>query len=269
MTISKLFPEDQEQSLEIIRDNLFTILLNNTDHRLAYSNPGLAIIQQAFRNNPDLANIVHEELQKDSISELYDVDRIRRISEDNVKEINAHLQGYRVLCGSDNILSRRMWQDYANDGKGMALCIEPSPIPQKDSIFKLFKEVKYFTERPTLFASTLEFLSGSLFEEQEALIARTIDRVIYSKTNIYSYESEYRCVWPLLSHEEHLGDLYKKFHAEEITGLYLGENAEDANKALFIKLSKEINPDISIYQISRVAGESLQANDISENCYQA
>jgi len=100
------------------------------------------------------------------------------------------------------------------------------------------------------------------------LIVRIIDRVIYSKTNAYLYESEYRCVWPLLPHEEHLDDLYIKFHAEEITGLYLGENTEDDDKLLFVKLAKQINPDISIYQISKIKNEILQANDVSQDYYQ-
>ena len=263
MTISKLFSEDNEQSLEIIRDNFNTILANNIDQRLTYSDPRLPLIQQAFRNNPEAVNIVQEKLQRDSISDIYDIDRIRRISEEYVSEINIFLQGYRVFCGSNNILSKRMWQNYADDGKGIVLRIEPSPIYTKDSVFKLFKAVKYYDERPALFASTLEFLSSSFFEEQEAWIARIIDRVIHFKTDDYSYESEYRCVIPLLKDEEYLSDIFLPYHAEEITGLYLGENITDADKSLFIRLAKQINPEISIYQIGRTTGDILQQNEVS------
>ena len=251
MTISRLFPEDHEQSLEIIRDNFNTMLASNLDQQLTHSDPRLALIQQAFRNNPEAVNIVQEELQRDSILDIYDIDHIRRVSEKHVSEINTFLQGYRVLCASNNVLSERMWKDYADDGKGITLRIEPSPIAQKDSVFKLFKAVQYFDERPTLFASALEFMSGSLFEQQQALISRIIDRVIYSKTNQYSYESEYRCIIPLLKNEEHLSDVFLRYHAEEITGLYIGENTADTDKSLFVKLAKQINPDIPIYQMQK------------------
>ncbi len=263
MTISKLFPEDVEQSLEIIKDNFITILANNDNQQLRYSDPLVTLIQECFRNNPAAVNAFQKKLQQDSVSDIYDIDHILRKSEKHVNEINKFLQGYRVLCGSKNILSECMWRDYAADGKGIALCIKPSSIVVKDSVFKLFKEVKYFDERPTLFASTLEFLNHNFFEEPWALI----DRIIYSKTNQYSYESEYRCVLPLLPHEEHQDDIYEKFHAEEITGLYLGENIEDDYKLLFVKLAKQINPNISIYQISKINNESLHANDVSRDYY--
>jgi hypothetical protein len=64
--------------------------------------------------------------------------------------------------------------------KGIALRIEGNV--DKDSKFQLCKSVTYREKRPPLYDGGLNYLSSSLFADQETSKRAMMDKIIYSKT---------------------------------------------------------------------------------------
>jgi len=71
------------------------------------------------------------------------------------------MQGHRVLCVTTDKASERMWKEYSENHKGIALRIEGNVA--KDSKFQKFAPVTYHAVRPPLYDRTLDFMKGSLF----------------------------------------------------------------------------------------------------------
>lgn len=250
MKILRVFPEEEFDSLTLQKNNFTDVILRNLGRPPTCDNPlmrmKIALLQQVYRNNPDAAELVKQTVQNDRVDDIYDVERLRGVSEDTLREVNEYLQGFRVLCLTKNNNSEKMWARYADDHQGIVLRVMPNHA--KDSKFSLLKEVQYADERPPLFPSTLAFIEDSLFGNQEENNQRYIDTVIYTKTREWDYECEYRLAIPHFPHENWNTLPY---HGEEIAELYLGINTSEENKKKFVILAQAINPAIRIFQTIR------------------
>jgi DUF2971 family protein len=246
LTIRSIFPEGDEAALQEIKDNFSDVLLNNLNEAPTCSNPKMrqqiALIQEAYRRNPDAAKAIKEITKNDTISKLYDLDGLKQRSKGYVDEINNFMQGFRILCVSQDNTSMQMWTRYAQESQGIALRIIPSV--EKDSKFLRFHKVEYGETRPPLYKNVLEYLADSLFGDQEKRIREIMDDIIYSKTLEWEYESEYRLAIPIL--DDHDWNLMP-YHSEEIPELYLGHKASDETKTEIIELAKRRNPGIKIF----------------------
>ncbi len=247
MTISDIFPQNNNDIARSYKNEFVTTLLENTSH---ISNNGLQFLVAIIREHPNIAHMVQRELEIESEEDLFNLEKINIISNELLKAIHLALQKCRVLCMSDNILSKRMWKNYSEDEKGVAIAIRPSPDRSKDSIFNRFKPVTYSEKRPVLFTSAQDFLNKSLFENQQSMITKIIEKIMYSKTLPYSYESEYRCI-TVCPDDNVLEDLFIPFHPEEIISLYVGRKCEQNHRAECIYLAKRINPNICIFQVTK------------------
>ena len=207
-------------------------------------------IQKGPKANPGAAGVVREEMKK---QKLYDVDYWRERSKLLVEEINAFMQGCRVLCVTTNKDSEQMWDGYAEKHKGIVLRIVPNV--EKDSKFQLFAPVHYYKERPSLYDKTTDFAKGSLFGDQYATKRAMLDKIIYSKTLKWKHESEYRLAIPLAKGEEDWTTL--PYHPEEITELYLGMAMTPEDKTEIVDMAKALNPDIVVYQARRVGKDGF------------
>ena len=256
MTVQRLFPEEEIESLTLQMNNFTEIILRNLDRIPTCADPimrsQVSIIQNVYRNNPNAAELVKQTVQNDRPEDIYDLEHLRKARDNTLQEINEHLQGYRVLCLSANRNSERMWNRYADKHEGIVIGIIPNV--EKDSKFRLSKKVEYKEERPPLFPSTIEFVEDSLFGNHEKTILKYVDTVIYTKTKEWEYEDEYRLAIFLFSHEN-WNTL--PFHSEEISELYLGLNISDENKKKFVALAQAINPSIKIFQVIRDRAQEL------------
>ena len=70
---------------------------------------------------------------------------------------------------------------------------------------------------------------------------------MYSKTLDWKYEREYRLAIPL-GHGEQDWNLMP-YHPEEISELYVGANAPDDLKTEFTELARDVNPQISVFEM--------------------
>jgi hypothetical protein len=207
----------------------------------------VAVIQKVFRDNPNAAAIGKAEMLKNPNAAALNVESLRALGKSTIAWINTFMQGYRVLCVTKHKDSEKMWSGYAESHKGIALRIEPNVA--KDSKFQRFQPVTYRAKRPALYDDALSFLTSSLFADQEASKREMIDKIVYSKTLEWAYESEYRLAIPLRQGEEPWDTL--KFHPEEITELYLGLAMDEADKADILAKAKSLNPSIAVFQAKR------------------
>jgi len=138
LTVRSLFPEDDEIALGIIENGFTDLLLNHVDDVPTCLNEGMrakvALILAAFKANPDAARIVKE--AKTVIPSVFDLEQMKQRHLDFVAEINAFMQGFRILCVSSRKDSDRMWDRYAEGHRGIVLKISPNIV--KDSKFQRF-----------------------------------------------------------------------------------------------------------------------------------
>jgi hypothetical protein len=257
LTIASIFPEGEEAALAIISANFVDVILANLNTPPTCLNAQMrakvAQIQQIFRANPNAAAIVKAEMLKNPDAAMLNLESLRALSTSTLAWINEFMQRYRVLCVTTHNDSEQMWSGYAENHKGIALRIEGNV--DKDSKFQLFKPVTYREKRPSLYDGGLNYLSSSLFADQETSKRAMMDKIIYSKTRQWEHESEYRLAIPLGQGEQPYETL--KFHAEEITELYLGLAMDDADKADILAKAQALNPDIAVFQAKRDAHGTL------------
>jgi hypothetical protein len=250
MTVQSIFPEETEAALKRLSEGFTDVILAHLDDPPTCASPmreKLALIQLAFRNNPKAEELIKAELAKEDAKPLYDVEHMRERAQKHIKEINDLMQGWRVLCVTTNKDSEKMWSQYAENHKGIALRIEPNIA--KDSKFQCFQPVIYRERRPPLYDDTMEFLAGGLFGDLEARARAVMEKIVYAKTLKWQHECEYRLAIPLGQDEEPYDTL--PYHAEEITELYLGLAMEKADKDDIVAKAKAVNPDIAIFRVKR------------------
>jgi Protein of unknown function (DUF2971) len=251
LTIQSIYPESIEAALEKVTAGFADLILNHLDDSSTCASPQkeqLARIQHTFRTNPAAVDLVKSELAKQGASSIYDIEYMRRRSEEFIKEINDHLQLNRVLCVTTQIGSEDMWSDYAENHKAVALRIEPNIA--KNSKFQLFRPVIYREKRPPLFEDSLDFMASILFGDQEEHRKATLDKIVYSKTLKWEHENEYRLVIPMRQHEQPWDTL--PYHPEEITELYLGHSIDNTDLAKIVIRARAINPNIAIFRTKRL-----------------
>ncbi|WP_316219265.1 DUF2971 domain-containing protein [Bradyrhizobium sp. SZCCHNR2026] len=257
MTAQGLFPIGLEKALPMLSDGFVDAIMTNL-----YAPPTcspkqrtmVVTLQSIFRVYPEQANAVKEGLRKDPKKASMSLDFWKTRSEAFVNETNAFMQNYRVFCVTTDKASERMWKEYAQDNHGIALRITPSV--EKDSKYLKFAPVTYQEKRPPIFARTVDFAAESLFGNQTERARAVLEGIIYTKTNAYAFENEYRLAVPLGKGEEDYRT--QPFHPEEITELYLGAAMTDADKQEFVATAKALNPHVAVFQAKRLKNGAIE-----------
>jgi len=245
LTINGVFPGDIEDVLIELQQNFIGVVIRHLDCEPTCALPmrkKLRCIQKACKLNPQAEQILRQELIE-AQEDIFDIDHLKSIAASFIADVNNFMQGYRVLCVTTDVNSRRMWSEYAKGHTGVAVRIQPNI--SKDSIFKLFRKVTYQDVRPSLFDSPTQYLSDSLYGDKEEVLKRCIDKVIYTKTCKWKHESECRLVVPALPNETPWDTI--PYHAEEITELYLGTKMLTTDREEIMAFAKMRNPNIVIY----------------------
>jgi hypothetical protein len=143
LTISSIFPEEEEAALAVISASFTDVILANLDKPptclSAQMRAKVAQIQQIFRANPNAAAIVKAEMLKNPDAAMLNLESLRALCTSTIAWINEFMQGYRVLCVTTHKDSEKMWSGYAEHHKGIALRIEANTA--KHSKFELFRKV--------------------------------------------------------------------------------------------------------------------------------
>lgn len=249
LTIKSIFAEDTEEALKKIAGAFTDVILRHLNEEPTCSSPmkeKIKIIQQIYRANPGAADLVRAE-RINAGEQIDSVEYLRKQAQAHIAEINEFMQGYRVLCVTTHKDSERMWTEYAEKHRGVALRIQPNLA--KDSKFQLFRPVTYREKRPPLYEDTLEFSAGSLFGDHESRIREIIERIIYTKTLDWEHEGEYRLAIPIGENEKPWNTL--PYHPEEITELYLGLEMERSDIEDIVGKARTVNRDIAIFRAKR------------------
>ncbi len=261
LTIQSIFPEETEAALKKLTNGFIGVILQHLNDQPTCSSPmreKVALIQHAFRTNPNAAEIMNAELNNEGGEPIYDVEHMRERSEEFINEINTLMQDYRVLCVSTHRDSEEMWSGYAENHKGIVLRVEPNVA--MDSIFQSFRPVEYREKRPPLYDDTLDFIADGLFGDHEAQTRAILEKIVYTKTLHWQHEAEYRLAIPFREGEPPWNVL--KYHPEEITELYHGLAMTMEDKEDMVSKAKALNPEISIFQVGRDADTKLTFNRI-------
>lgn len=149
LTIQSIFPEDVEAALAKLANGFTNVFVKNVNEPPTCApelRDKVALLQRVYRENPQAAGFVREQIKKDATSKMFDVEHMRAMSQAFIEKINEFMQGYRVLCVTRHKDSERMWTEYAQNHEGIVLRIEP--CLEKDSKFQLFRRVEYRASRP-------------------------------------------------------------------------------------------------------------------------
>ena len=246
MTVESVFPESIEAAAQQMLTGFNRTILKNLDIEPTCQNESMrakiALLQQLFRQTPSVVGLLEHEMKDDKVAEIYDLERLTAVAAGLISELNVFLQGYRVLCVTDNHTSVRMWESYAANHTGVVVRISPNYA--KDSKFKLFQPVDYVQSRPTLYEDAQSFQEDGLFGDQFEKVERILEKIIYSKTLEFEFEREYRLVVPLMPGEDR--NTYP-YHPEEASELYVGASMDASNKAEIVGIAKGRNPEILIF----------------------
>lgn len=250
LTVRSIFPEPTPVALKQLRCGFTDVILQHLNDPPTCSSPmkeQIALFQRVYRSNPEAADKVKAELAKEGARPVFDINRTHAQAETFLKLINEHLQANRVLCVTTHKDSEKMWSEYAENHKGIALRIEPALA--RDSKFQLFRPVIYREKRPPLYEDPLDFIAGSLFGDFETRVKAALERIIYSKTLEWARESEYRLAIPLGQNEKPWNTL--SYHPEEISELYLGSAMAKMAADSIICMALEVNRNIKIFRAKR------------------
>jgi len=250
LTIQSIFPDETEMALKKLQCGFMDVILQHLNDPPKCGSPmreRVALIQHVYRTNPEAAGVIKAELAKEGAKPAFDVDYMRLQEEAFLKELNEHMQAYRVLCVTTDKDSEKMWSCYAENHKGIALRIEPDLA--RDSKFQLFRPVIYREKRPPLYEDALEFIAGSLFEDLETRVKTMLEKIVYTKTLEWAHENEYRLAMPMRQSEKPWNTL--PYHSEEIVELYLGLAIERANIDCVVGMALAVNPNIAIFRAKR------------------
>lgn len=258
-TVRSIFPEDDETAFKQIEDGFVDLLVKHIDDEPTSSSPEIRtkvkLLQTIFKAKPDAATLIKEARRKGNSPPIIDREHMKKRNRDFVAEINRFMQDWRVLCVSTLNNSKPMWERYAGGHRGIVLRIVPNL--EKDSKFQKFAPVLYRDTRPSLYESASRFQEDSLFGDQRARMEKSLNTIVYSKTQDWQYENEYRLAIPLGHGERDWNEL--SYHPDEIGELYLGAKMTPESKSEIVGLAQGVNPQIKVFEMREDANGQLSA----------
>lgn len=130
------------------------------------------------------------------------------------------LSRQKILCFSDDPVSRPLWGHYGESFQGAAL--EFRTVPELDSPYKVARPVLYVPEAPRL-VTELD-LVAVLCGESQLQGLNAIDRFVFLKHHDWAWEKE----WRLVSGEGHKPDdevEFAHFSEKELASVLIGPRA--------------------------------------------
>src|SRR5712671_1081553 len=99
LTIRSIFPEDDAVALKQLEDGFTDVLLSHLNDPPTCLNlemrKKVALLQAAFKANPDAPKRIKEAKAKGAVPEIFNVEQARQRNAAYVDEINQHMQGFR------------------------------------------------------------------------------------------------------------------------------------------------------------------------------
>ena len=243
-TIGQNIEDFLEDLKKEFHDYLVSGIKGKPSHNPRYSGI-LDFMHQAIDIAPkDQKEKIRKELLNTPIEQMYNVDRLRKINNEVISEVNKAFSFDGVFCSTTDNNNLLMWAHYADHHRGAV--IEYTPKVEKDSVFLASKPVQYSKERPLPYKDASAMVDGLAMNPNE-VIQDIIERLVYTKSDEWLYEQEYRLFVPfMLRPEQEFATL--KFHSEELTTIYFGCRMKDEDVKEFKVQARKINPTVKFFK---------------------
>lgn len=248
MYLQETIGQNIEDFLEDLKKEFHNYLVkgikNRPSHNPRYSDI-LNFMHQAIDIAPqDQKERICEGLLNTPIEQMYDVDHLRKTSNEVISKVNRAFSLDGVFCSTTDNNNLLMWAHYADHHRGAV--IEYTPNVEKDSVFLASKPVQYSKERPLPYKDASAMIDGLVMNPDEA-IKDIVDRLVYTKSDEWQYEQEYRLFVPfMLKPEQDFATL--EFHTEELTTIYFGCRMNDEEIKEIKDMANEINPTVKFFK---------------------
>jgi hypothetical protein len=164
-----------------------------------------------------------------------------------ISQINSYWQksmrDSRVFCVTEDYDNLLMWAHYAKDHTGVVFQI--ATLPECDTPLSVSRKVEY-EKYPLQFYTLRELVLWTLFEINPDLSQFQYSKHAYRKSELWSYEKEWRVLDMTYSPNKEEEFVDHKFLPKQLQKIYLGCKFDNNNLNDIITLSKSINPDVEI-----------------------
>jgi hypothetical protein len=159
------------------------------------------------------------------------------------------LADFKFLCLTERHDSILMWSHYAQHHTGAVFRF--SCQPQSDSLWGVAKPVKYPREMPRLMnqGQFIDLLSGDFSLETHL----TLDSIVFTKADEWSYEKEWRVAMPGTNSKEQWQCF--RFDASELSAVYFGCNMHHDAKETIKALINRHYPETEIWAAQKSTTE--------------
>ncbi|WP_285430021.1 DUF2971 domain-containing protein [Pseudomonas sp. fls2-241-R2A-110] len=149
----------------------------------------------------------------------------------------------KILCLTDSPTNQLMWAYYADSNRGVALRFQDEL--GEDSPYQMAKQMSYLPDIPMLFDENelSDFLAGLVTFDQ----ARRINALIYTKSDAWKHENEWR-IFAGDGRNKFAPYEDKKFGARELTGAVFGCRMPSEQKTALSLTIKHLYPHAEIFQ---------------------
>lgn len=173
-----------------------------------------------------------------------EIDRTRRIFESHWQD---SLKSNRTFCVTEEHTNLLMWAHYAKDHTGVVL--ELWSLPEDDNALSVAHPVVYATKPPSFFTEDefLDYFCGIA----EMNLPTLTKRSIYTKSDHWSYEKEWRVYFPLSEEPGLFEDV--NLRPSELKAVYFGCRADPSFVAKSCSLLGTHYPDAKKYSSHRRA----------------
>lgn len=164
-------------------------------------------------------------------------------------ELSQDCNEYLISCFSEINDYILMWSHYANSHRGICLGFKPTFLK---SVNKIFLEIEENNINEMVYPSFLSINHIPIYKvkytRKNNYHNKNLISILTTKYQDWSYEKELRAIIPkrLIKLDNEYNNI--KFKKEILTSIYLGVKSQESDKKLIIKLVKQNNPKIKIYE---------------------
>ena len=176
------------------------------------------------------SELSHEE-QMRKVEELKKDEKFADAKWHEAQEVESHdsiAKTFGIISFSEFKDDVRMWSHYSNSHTGFCIGFKSEKLFFTDSRFGAGGKVDYVSEFPIILPTEDNF--------------KKITKILYSKSNDWSYENEYRIT------KIHASDSVIRFTSDEVEELIIGCSASDSNTEAIINICKCNLPGVPIFK---------------------
>lgn len=243
------FDNQFELSFEEVNDELtkrnlaqFLAILTSPEplkpNQFGHLTPKVEMLRQAHLLNPDF-RYTESDLAYLRQGQIEGIQRtVARVPEISA-EIRRIMADTTIFCLSETHDSLLMWSHYACSHTGAV--IKFLSLPEVDSPIIVAKPVRYTRQMPRLqFSALLDF---------DQLRRDVLDTITLTKSEVWSYEKEWRIVASLRDKTRSYEVL--PYAPEEMGAVYLGCAITKDNKEQIVTITRRKYPDARIFQAEK------------------